>query len=221
MGCKQGSTWVTFITQTLCYREEKNPQKSYPTPPFFTLHLDHSSVSVANLGWQNACREKDRTKRKVEEENCISPKKLPLKSAGVMLFPRGGCCLPGLPGGVCEGQLWLLYVSWFRKVGDESYHHTHVHASAYSDGESCEEQSSSGGDVRQGEVSFVHRLSGLQERRCETKDVVSNTTSAGKRTNHFFGKKQQPQLQELFIISLALCRKQKPWAGPHWLRGSG
>lgn len=55
----------------------------------------------------------------------------------------------------------LLYVSWFRKVGNESYHHPHVHAGAYSDGEGGEEQSTSGGNVGQWEVTFVHRLGGL------------------------------------------------------------
>lgn len=61
----------------------------------------------------------------------------------------------------------LLYVSWFRKVGDESYHHPHVHTGAYSDGEGSQEQSPSGGDVGQREVTFVHCLGGLKRRKCK------------------------------------------------------
>lgn len=53
-----------------------------------------------------------------------------------------------------------LYVSWFREVGDESYHHPYIDAGAYSDGEGGEEQSPPGGDVGQREVTFVHRLGG-------------------------------------------------------------
>lgn len=67
---------------------------------------------------------------------------------------------------VCGETARLLYVSWFGKVGDESYHHPHVHAGAYSDGEGCEEQSPSGCDVGQWEVTFVHRLGGLGRRKC-------------------------------------------------------
>lgn len=66
------------------------------------------------------------------------PKKLSSKCAGATVFPRGGCSLPGLPGGVWRKER-LLYASRFRKVGDESYHHPHVHSSAYSDGEGGEE----------------------------------------------------------------------------------
>lgn len=59
----------------------------------------------------------------------------------------------------------LLYVSWFRKVGNESYHYSNIHTSAYSDGEGSKEQSPSGGNVGQWEVTFVHCLGGLQKKK--------------------------------------------------------
>jgi len=61
------------------------------------------------------------------------------------------------------GRVPLLYVSWFRKVGNESNHHPHIHTGAYSDGEGSEEQSASGGDVGHWEVTFVHCLGGLEK----------------------------------------------------------
>lgn len=66
----------------------------------------------------------------------------------------------------------LLYVSWFRKVGNESYHHPHIHTGAYSDGEGSEEQSPSRGDVGQWEVTFVDGLGGLKRRKCKRKRNV-------------------------------------------------
>lgn len=56
----------------------------------------------------------------------------------------------------------LLYVSRFGEVGDEGHHHPHVDAGADGDGEGGEEEGASGGDVGQREVTFVHRLGGLQ-----------------------------------------------------------
>lgn len=58
----------------------------------------------------------------------------------------------------------LLYVSWFREIGNESYHHPNIHTSAYSDGEGGEEQSPSGCDVSQWEVTFIHCLGGLEKK---------------------------------------------------------
>lgn len=58
-----------------------------------------------------------------------------------------------------------LYVSRFRKVGDEGYHYSDVDAGAYGDGEGGEEESASGGDVGQRKVTFVHRLGGLERRK--------------------------------------------------------
>ena len=67
-------------------------------------------------------------------------------------------------------------MSWFRKVGDQSYHYPDIHACAYSDGESGEEQSPSGRDVGQREVTFVHCLGGLQEKEMQKgKKKVRNT----------------------------------------------
>ena len=56
---------------------------------------------------------------------------------------------------------------WFGEVGDERDHHPHVHAGAYGDGERSQEQSPSGGDVGQREVTFVHRLGGLKWRKIQ------------------------------------------------------
>lgn len=78
----------------------------------------------------------------------------------------------------------LLYVSWFRKVGNESYHYPHINTRAYSDGEGGEEQSTSGGDVGQREVTFVHGLGGL-ERRKKGHQMDFKETS-GERVNLFF-----------------------------------
>lgn len=59
-------------------------------------------------------------------------------------------------------------MSWFRKVGNESNHHTYIHTGAYSDAEGSKEQSPSGGNVGQWEVTFVHRLGGLEKNRKKT-----------------------------------------------------
>lgn len=53
-------------------------------------------------------------------------------------------------------------MSRFGEVGDEGHHHSHVDAGADGDGEGGEEEGTSGGDVGQREVTFVHRLGGLQ-----------------------------------------------------------
>lgn len=72
-----------------------------------------------------------------------------------------------------EGRftVWLLNVSWFREVGNESHHHSDVHPGAYSDGEGGEEQRPPGGDVGQREVSFVHRLGGLEKKEGRRRKV--------------------------------------------------
>lgn len=97
-----------------------------------------------------------RTERKVEEKNKLyaplQRKLPPSKPAGTSPFPGEVGSFPG-----------LLYVSWFRKVGDERYHHPHVHPSADGDGEGGEKQGASGGDVGQWEITFVHRLGCLKE----------------------------------------------------------
>lgn len=80
---------------------------------------------------------------------------------------EGGVILHLGSPGVCGARVQPLYVSWFRKVGDESYHYPDIHAGAYSDGEGGEEQSPSGRDVGQREVTFVHRLGGLEEKEMQ------------------------------------------------------
>ncbi len=82
-----------------------------------------------------------------------------------MPLPRGGLFFTWTPRRCVEGSVPPLYVSWFGKVGNESYHHPHVHTGAYSDGEGCEEQSPSGGDVGQREVTLVYCLGGLEGRK--------------------------------------------------------
>lgn len=62
-------------------------------------------------------------------------------------------------------EAWPLYVPRFGEVGDERDHYPHVHAGAYGDGERSQEQSPSGGNVGQREVTFVHRLGGLKWRK--------------------------------------------------------
>lgn len=69
-------------------------------------------------------------------------------------------------------KVQLLYVSWFGEVGYERHHHSHVDACANGDGEGGEEEGASGGDVGQREVTFVHRLGGLQSAG-EKKETVS------------------------------------------------
>lgn len=83
----------------------------------------------------------------------------------------------------------LLYVSWFRKVGDESYHHPHVHTGAYSDGEGGEEQSPSGSDVGQREVTFVHCLGGLKRRKCKRRRKSDTVWRHLKRKSDPFFKR--------------------------------
>lgn len=85
-----------------------------------------------------------------------------------------------------------LYVSRFRKVGDEGYHYSDVDAGAYGDGEGGEEESASGGDVGQREVTFVHRLGGLERRKKQKKKTVRSIFSykekgklRRKRVTHF------------------------------------
>lgn len=92
----------------------------------------------------------------------------------------------------------VLYVSWFRKVGDESYHHPHVHACAYGDGESGEEQGSSRGDVGQWEVTFVHRLGGL--RRREKKMFKKK-----KKVSLEAPQEESDPLSRRIIITRAVC----------------
>lgn len=84
----------------------------------------------------------------------------------------------------------MLYVSRFRKVGDESYHHPHVHAGAYSDGEGGEEQGPPGGDVGQWEVTFVDCLGGLERRKRKRRRRKSNTVwrDLERKSDLFFSK---------------------------------
>lgn len=117
--------------------------------------------------------ERGETKKTTKKKNCTSPrkKKLSSKFSGALPFPggrRGGGVILHLGSpGVCGARVQPLYVSWFRKVGDESYHYPDIHAGAYSDGEGGEEQSPSGRDVGQREVTFVHRLGGLEEKEMQ------------------------------------------------------
>lgn len=60
-------------------------------------------------------------------------------------------------------------MSRFGEVGDEGHHHSHVDAGADGDREGGEEEGASGGDVGQREVTFVHRLGGLEGRGEEEK----------------------------------------------------
>ena len=131
-----------------------------PSPPRLT--------SLQFLGWQRACREKGPERRwEGTGKNCTPsppPKKLSTQCAVSLdwLFA---------PQRHLEGRQRPLYVSWFRKVCNESYHYPHVHTGAYSDGEGGEEQSPTGGDVGQWEVTFVHRLGGLERRKVRASDV--------------------------------------------------
>lgn len=90
--------------------------------------------------------------------------KLSSASASVAAPRRVPVLLPGSPE-VRGGKVQPLYVSRFRKVGDEGYHYADVDAGAYGDGEGGEEESASGGDVGQREVTFVYRLGGLERRK--------------------------------------------------------
>lgn len=92
------------------------------------------------------------------------PIKVSLKSASFnSASQRGFVLLPGSQE-IEKRRVLLLYVSWFREVGNESYHHAYINTGAYSDGEGSKEQSPPGGDVGQREISFVHRLGGLEKR---------------------------------------------------------
>lgn len=122
----------------------------FPVPSLLTPQLDLSPVSWLLGG-----------------KNCTSPKNFPPSLQVQCRSQEGLVLLLGSPE-ACAGKVRLLYVSWFRKVGNESYHYPHIHTGAYSDGESSEEQSPSGGDVGQREVTFVHCLGGLQRRKCKT-----------------------------------------------------
>lgn len=130
-----------------------------PFPPSLTLRVDLTPVTVANLGWQIVWRESrwKETKvggkgKKLYIQNFPQSLQEPFCSPeGLVLFPQGG-------------RVWPLYVSWFRKVGDESYHHPDIHTGAYSDGEGSQEQGPSWGDVSQREVTFIHRLGGLEKK---------------------------------------------------------
>lgn len=88
----------------------------------------------------------------------------------------------------CERRELLLYVSWFREVGNESNHHTYIHTSAYSDGESSKEQSPPGGDAGQWEVTFIHCLGSLQKKKNsikKTESEISVCNDIKKKGNYF------------------------------------
>lgn len=81
-------------------------------------------------------------------------------------------------------------MSRFGEVGDEGHHHSHVDAGADGDGEGGEEEGASGGDVGQREVTFVHRLGGLERREGEERLSVllfKKRRSSGERrgVTHF------------------------------------
>lgn len=173
-------TWNISITQTLLCLNKKNLCLSR-VPSLLTLQLDLSPVTVDNLGWQRACRErklerkdggeggnkknnKKKTVHPPEKKNFRRSFQVRCRSQGE---GEGGVILHLGSPGVCGARVQPLYVSWFRKVGDESYHYPDIHASAYSDGEGGEEQSPSGRDVGQREVTFVHRLGGLEEKEMQ------------------------------------------------------
>lgn len=85
------------------------------------------------------------------------------------------------PQGHAEGKVQLLYVSRFGEVGDEGHHHADVDAGADGDGEGGQEEGASGGDVGQREVTFVHRLGGLERRREERLSVLLLKKEARER----------------------------------------
>ena len=125
-----------------------------------------------------------------------------MKFSGALPFPRGkdgggGVVLHlGSPGAVCGGRVRPLYVSWFRKVGDESYHYPDVHAGAYSDGEGGEEQSPSGRDVGQREVTFVHRLGGLEEKEMQKEKTKVRNSLKGPRERERERERDWPIFQK-------------------------
>lgn len=73
-------------------------------------------------------------KKKTEKKKLYIHIKVSSKSAGAILSPQRGFVL--FPGSqeVMENRVLLLYVSWFREVGNESYHHSYINTGAYSDG---------------------------------------------------------------------------------------
>lgn len=74
-------------------------------------------------------------KRKVEGgENCTSWKNFPQSLQAQWHSPEDGVLFLGSLE-VFGKKVWLLYVPWFRKVGNERYHYPYIHTGAYSDGE--------------------------------------------------------------------------------------
>ena len=139
MGCKLGSNMeYCCYSNPLPVSTEKKLCLS-PIPPPLTLQLDLSPVTVANLT-EGLWGEKAGTKRRWRgKKKLYIPKKTLLKVCrSSAVSQRRVVLFLGSPE-VCEGKVRLLYVSWFRKVGNESYHHPDIHTSAYSDGEGCKE----------------------------------------------------------------------------------
>lgn len=61
--------------------------------------------------------------------------------------------------------LAMLYMSGFGEVGNEGHHDPHVHPGADGDGESSQEQSSSGRDAGHREVALRHGFAGLKRKK--------------------------------------------------------
>ena len=59
-------------------------------------------------------------------------------------------------------------MSRLRQVGDEGHHHANIHTCADGDGESSQEQSPSGGDAGQREVSLGDSFAGLDRQEKES-----------------------------------------------------
>lgn len=117
---------------------------------------------------------------------------------------RAPVLLPGSPE-VRGGKVQPLYVSRFRKVGDEGYHYSDVDAGAYGDGEGGEEESASGGDVGQREVTFVHRLGGLERRKKAKKNQRLSEVFFLKKGKEAQEKKGDPFFKRSIIIGGVWC----------------
>lgn len=189
MGCKLDSS-MEYL-QTLSWSHKKQKLCLSPIPFLLTLQLDLSPVLWLILADRGPAGRESWKERKVEGKTVHPRKKLSSKSARAMPFSQEEDVLLLLGSReVCGGKVRLLYVSWFRQVGDESYHHPHIHAGAYSDREGSEEQSPSGGNVGQWEVTFVHCLGGLERRKCKRRRRKSDTVWRDlKRKSDLFFKR--------------------------------
>lgn len=138
IGCKIGPKMEYFHTST----HSPSQQKLYPSTilPALTifvspLQLDLSLVTVGNRDKEPGEGGGEMAGKKVRwREKLYIPKNFHQKSTGAMLSPEG-LYSPWAPWRCGGGKVLLLYVSWFRKVGDERNHHPHIYAGTYSDGE--------------------------------------------------------------------------------------